>query len=136
MSVFEAGDVAYIVVEAYIFEVWMASLGASAIGVYALLCRLADENNQVEKFSIKELAFWSGIGDKTFLKIVKRLRDFGFIQMKTPTPRERNQGINTIFRLLQPPKELSDEAINQILATPKRQVRPIKQQAERIRGVN
>lgn len=72
----------------YVYDLWLPLIGATAIGVYSVYCRLEREN-VVKAMSKRRIAKLCRIGTKRLDAINDMLEDCGFITITEPTGFER-----------------------------------------------
>lgn len=70
-------------IPSWVYDLWMPLLGAEAMGIYALYCRL-EMHGAVRKISLRDLARIFRIGDKRLSDINDLLEDCGFITINKP----------------------------------------------------
>lgn len=92
-------------VPAYVYDIWMPLLGATAVGVYAAYCRLGYER-KIWGQGIKELAEAMRLGDKTLAGINDMLAECGFIRIEIPQGQHRVMHWTTKITILEPPREI------------------------------
>ena len=90
----------------YVYDLWMPLLGAEAIGVYAVYCRL-EMGGSVKKITLGELANACRIGKGKLDEINDRLQTCGFIKIVKPTGAARLMHWTTEITVLDPPMTVS-----------------------------
>ena len=93
----------------YVYDLWMPVVGAEAIGVYSVYCRL--ERGAVYGITLDKLARACRIGKFSLMKINKMLVDCGFIRSTAPRGRERLMHWTTVIETLDPPMAVAQALI-------------------------
>ena len=93
----------------YVYDLWMPVVGAEAIGVYSMYCRL--ERGAVYGITLDKLARACRIGKGSLMKINKMLAECGFIRTTAPRGRERLMHWTTVIETLDPPENVPQKLI-------------------------
>ena len=109
---------------AYVYDIWYPLFGMDPIGVYNLLCRLARDGS-VSQLGIKKFAEHCRIGKVKWLTLTNTLCECGFIQINVPHWDQREQGISTVYVVLDAPKEITPELFNKYVGDDPKLYRPI-----------
>lgn len=96
----------------YVYDLWMPLLGAEAIGVYAVYCRL-EMHGDVKKITLAKIAQACRIGTRKLAEINDKLRKCGFIEMFKPSGSERLKHYTTRIVIKDAPASVSAELINE-----------------------
>jgi hypothetical protein len=97
----------------YVFDLWMPLIGAEAIGVYAMYCRL--EREQIIKgLKLDDIARACRVGKKTLQTINQTLAEYKFITIQQPRGKARLLHHTTVITVHDPPREISAEVIQTI----------------------
>jgi hypothetical protein len=94
----------------YVYDLWLPLLGAKAIGVYGVYCRLEREGT-VKAISQADIARACRIGKAALDSINEALVECGFIIMDKPDGHRRLMHWTTEITVLDPPTQISAELI-------------------------
>lgn len=94
----------------YVYDLWLPVLGAVAIGIYGVYCRLEREG-VVKAMTQRRLAKMCRIGTARLRKINEMLQDCGFIRIKQPEGAAKLMHWTCEVTVLDPPQEIGQEAI-------------------------
>jgi hypothetical protein len=97
-------------VPAWVYDLWMPLVGAEAIGVYSLYCRL-EMNEGVRKITMRDIARAARIGDKRLGAINATLQDCGFITVNKPDGAKRLMHWTTEIIVHDPPQDIAAATI-------------------------
>jgi hypothetical protein len=97
----------------YVYDIWMPLLGAEAIGVYSVYCRL-EMGGSVKKISQRSLATACRIGEVKLNEINTKLEWCGFIKVVKPTGAKRLMHWTTEIVVKDPPQKVWPELIKQL----------------------
>jgi hypothetical protein len=89
----------------------MPLVGAEAIGVYSLYCRL-EMNEGVRKITMRDIARAARIGDKRLNDINTTLQDCGFVTINKPGGAKRLMHWTTEIIVHDPPQDIAAITIN------------------------
>lgn len=95
----------------YIADLWTPLIGHAALSVYLIYARLGREK-EVKAISQRELADGLRMGKDTLRKANDTLEDCGFIKVEVPEGYKKSMHWTTSVRLLEPPKEISQDLID------------------------
>lgn len=96
----------------YVYDLWLPLVGATAVGVYAVYCRL-ERDGDVKGISLADIASACRIGTDKLNEINKLLVSCKFIKIKKPVGQERTMHWTTRITTLDPPREISKELIGE-----------------------
>lgn len=95
----------------YVYDLWMPLVGATAIGVYAVYCRL-ERQTVVKGVSMRRIARACRVGLNTLSEINDALQSCGFIRIgPPPTGQERLMHWTRQITVCDPPESVSTEQI-------------------------
>jgi hypothetical protein len=94
----------------YVMDLWTPILGATAIGVYAVYCRLEREN-VVTGMSQSAMASACRMSKSTLQDINNLLVKYGFIRLILPQGQNRLKHYTTEIVVLDPPQKIDAEVI-------------------------
>jgi len=94
----------------YVFDLWLPLLGAEAIGVYSLYCRL-EMHGAVKKITLADIATACQVGKDKLRKINDLLQACGFIEVRKPEGAARLMHWTTEIVIKDPPTEVSKDLI-------------------------
>lgn len=97
-------------IPAWVYDLWMPLVGAEAMGVYALYCRL-EMNDGVRGITMRDIARAARIGDKRLSDINKALQDCGFITVNKPDGAKRLMHWTTEIIVHDPPQDIAATTI-------------------------
>lgn len=89
----------------YVYDLWMPLLGAEAIGVYGVYCRL-ERAEVVKRITLVDLARACRVGKTTLYKLNEKLIECGFIRIDSPTGRARLQHHTIEITIYDPPVDI------------------------------
>ena len=98
----------------YVYDLWLPIIGATALGVYGLYCRLARQGT-VKAITLQDIATACRIGKSTLYKINNKLIQCQFITLVPPKGWQRLAHFTTEIAVLDPPEEVSAELIEALL---------------------
>lgn len=96
----------------YVYDLWLPLLGIEAIGVYTLYCRLEYEGG-VTRITQDRLAKMCRTSKSTLRRHNDTLQSCGFIEIKSPTGKDRLKHYTTEIVVKDPPKEVDAILIRQ-----------------------
>lgn len=94
----------------YVFDLYLPLLGATAIGVYAMYCRLEREG-KVQGMNQNKIARACRIGNNTLAEINTTLETCGFIRIEKPIGDEKLKHYTSRIITLDPPLYIIPEII-------------------------
>ena len=97
----------------YVYDLWLPLLGAEAIGVYAVYCRLEREG-AVKRISLRNLARACRVGTDKLKRINALLERCGFIRITRPTGKMRLMHWTTKITVLDPPRHVPSELAEEL----------------------
>ena len=114
----DAGDISFkterkvgdVRVPNYVYDLWLPVLGAVAVGVYGMYCRLERER-VVKAMTQKRIAKMCRIGTSRLQAINEMLEECGFIRIKKPEGATRLMHWTLEITVLDPPQEVGKEII-------------------------
>jgi len=90
----------------YVYDIWLPLLGAQALGVYAVYCRL-ERQGTVKAMTQARLARICRMGTGKLSSINEQLEDCGFVRIKKPEGQARLMHWTTEITILDAPHEVS-----------------------------
>lgn len=96
----------------YVYDLWLPLLGADAIAVYAVYCRL-ERAEIVKAITLETIAKCCRMSKTTISTINKTLEDCGFITIKRPTGNARANHMTNEITVNDPPTEITAEQIQE-----------------------
>lgn len=106
----------------YVYDLWLPLLGADAIAVYSVYCRL-EMAGTVKRASLQTLADACRIGVRKLNIINAKLEECGFIKAKKPEGYKRLMHWTTEITVLDPPRVIAPMLIEKY--APKRGYEPL-----------
>lgn len=94
----------------YVYDIWMPLLGATAIGIYGVYCRL-ERQGTVKAMTMQTLATVCRVGKTRLYKINETLESCGFVGIVSPKGHKRLMHWTTEIEVLDPPQEVSPDLI-------------------------
>jgi hypothetical protein len=92
-------------IDNYVYDLWLPLIGATALGVYSVYCRL-ERSGTVYGMTLDELAKACRISKKTLIDINRCLSECGFIRTSAPQGQSRLLHYTTEIVVLDPPREI------------------------------
>ena len=97
----------------YVYDIWLPLIGSTTLGVYSLYCRLAREGI-VKAITLQDIANACRIGRTKLDNINDKLEKLGFVIITKPKGWKRLAHFTTELEILDPPEEVSAEAIKKL----------------------
>lgn len=89
----------------YVYDMWFPLIGATAMGVYSMYCRLEREGS-VKAMSLARIAKMCRIGTEKLEEINDILTNCKFVAIKKPSGHKRLMHWTTEIQVLDPPQEI------------------------------
>jgi len=90
----------------YVYDIWLPILGAQALGVYAVYCRL-ERQGSVKAMTQAKLARACRMGTGKLSSINEQLEDCGFVKITKPAGKARLMHWTTEITVMDAPQEVS-----------------------------
>ena len=96
----------------YVYDLWFPLLGATAIGVYSMYCRLERED-VVKAMTQRRIAKMCRIGTDKLEKINDMLETCGFVKITKPEGHKKLMHWTTEIEIYDPPTEINQHLISE-----------------------